>query len=190
MELADAGRYLNALAYGLTSAVAGFWLRRRLASRVPMGAARAGLMVFPALSEYASLMTEPLLVLLTLLALVPMSAWATRRGENARGLLWGPPHAPDWLRLRGRPSDSDGLPGVSGAAGRAVETQIPTLAVRAMSRPPDGASWLLVGAVLLGGAGYGWFYLRSRRACVSASLPRRTRCSSWRWPRVGFSDAY
>lgn len=44
----------------------------------------------------------------------------------------------------------------------------------AMSQPPDGAGWLLVGAVLLGGAGYGWLYLRpspARRAGADAALP-------------------
>lgn len=229
MELADAGRYLNALAYGLTIAVAGFWLRRHLASRVLIGAALAGLMAFPALSEYASyLMTEPLFVLLTLLALVQMSAWVTRHGENARGLLWGAaacaglaavtryagvpliltgcltflaPRDMPWRR-KGRCAGAYGvvasLP-LAGALARnwfasgtltGDRSQIRALSptrsafdavgqvsdvfqhwLFAMSRPPDGASWLLMGAVLLGGAGYGWFCLRPRRACVSASLP-------------------
>lgn len=232
MELTDAGRYLNALAYGLTIAVAGFWLRRHLASRVLMGAALAVITAFPALSEYASyLMSEPLFVLLTLLALAQMSAWSTRPAKNAWGWLWGAAACAGLaavtryagvililtgcltvLALRNLPWRSKGryagayvvvasLP-LAGALARnwlvsgtltGDRSQFRALSptrsafdalgqasdvfqqwLFAMSHPPDGAGWLLVGAVLLGGAGYGWLYLRpgpARRAGADAALP-------------------
>ena len=81
-----AGRFINASAFGLTILAAGVYLRANLRSR-PLGlVATATLAVSLPWSEEASnLMTDPLFFLLTLLALIQLTAFL-QRGE--RTPLW------------------------------------------------------------------------------------------------------
>ena len=81
------GRWINAIAFGLTIFAAGGWLcsnlRSRLLALVATGAIAASL----PLSHWAShLLTEPLFVLFTLLALIGLAAFL-QRGERTP-LLW------------------------------------------------------------------------------------------------------
>ena len=78
-----AGRWINALAFGLTILVAGGWLRFALRSRLLVLAATATLAASLPLSELASsFMTEPLFVLFTLLALVQLASFLHRGGRT------------------------------------------------------------------------------------------------------------
>ena len=82
-----AGRWVNATAFGLTILVAGCWLRSHLRSRWLALAASVVILASLPLSELASdVMTDPLFVLFTLLALIWLAAFL-HRGE--RTSLWG-----------------------------------------------------------------------------------------------------
>ena len=81
-----AGRWVNATAFGLTILAAGGWLRSHLRSRGLALAVTATLATSLPLSYFASsLMTEPLFVLFTLLALIQWTAFYTRRTDTP---LW------------------------------------------------------------------------------------------------------
>ena len=81
-----AGRWVNAAAFGLTIFAAGCWLRSNVRSQGLALAATATLAASLPLSDWASnYMTEPLFVLLTLLALIQLAAFLQR---GARTSLW------------------------------------------------------------------------------------------------------
>ena len=83
----EAGRLINAIAFGLTILAAGGWLRSNLRSRWLVLAATATLTASLPLSRWAShFSTEPLFVLLTLLALIQLAAFLNRK--TAAPLWW------------------------------------------------------------------------------------------------------
>ena len=72
----EAGRWINAVAFGLIILVSGLWLTRTLHSRLlALGATFAILTSFPLTDRSSYLMTEPLFILLTLLALFRMEVF-------------------------------------------------------------------------------------------------------------------
>ena len=76
-----AGQLINAAAFGLTILAAGGWLRSHLRAQWLAVAATAIIAVSLPLSHWAShLMTDPLFVLLTLLALIQLAAFLQRGG--------------------------------------------------------------------------------------------------------------
>ena len=76
----EAGRWINAAAFGLTILVAGCWLRSNLRSRWLVLAAAATLAASRPLSDFAShFMTDALFVLFTVLALMQLAAFLNRR---------------------------------------------------------------------------------------------------------------
>ena len=82
IEPLEAGRWINATAFGLTILAAGYWLRSNLRSRWLVLAATAIIAASRPLSDLASrFMTEPLFVLLTLLALMQLAAFLNRRTD-------------------------------------------------------------------------------------------------------------
>ena len=86
IEPLEAGRWINAMAFGLTILVAGCWLRSHLRSQWLALVATAILAASRPLSEIAShLLTDSLFVLFTLLALMQLAAFL-QRGE--RTSLW------------------------------------------------------------------------------------------------------
>ena len=86
IEPLEVGRWVNAMAFGLTILVAGCWLRSHLRSCWLVLAATAILAASWPLNEFAShLLTEPLFVLFTLLALMQLAAFLQRGGRMS---LW------------------------------------------------------------------------------------------------------
>ena len=86
IEPLEVGRWVNAIAFGLTILVVGCWLRSHLRSRWLVLAATAILAASRPLNEFAShLLTEPLFVLFTLLALMQLAAFLQRGGRMS---LW------------------------------------------------------------------------------------------------------
>ena len=82
IEPLEAGRWVNATAFGLTILVAGGWLRSHLRSRWLVLAATAILAASLPLSRWAAhLMTDSLFVLLTLLALMQLAAFLNRKTD-------------------------------------------------------------------------------------------------------------
>ena len=82
IEPAEAGRWVNATAFGLTILVAGGWLRSKLRSQWLVLAATATIAASLPLSELASrFLTEPLFCLFTLLALIQLAAFLERRTD-------------------------------------------------------------------------------------------------------------
>ena len=87
IEPLEAGRWINATAFGLTILAAGLYLRSHLQSRWLVLAATATIAASLPLSHWASyLMTDALFVLLTLLALMQLRAFLNRDGRTP--LLW------------------------------------------------------------------------------------------------------
>ena len=87
LEPLAVGRFINATAFGLIILAAGNWLRSNLRSRGLALAATATLAVSLPLSEFASrFLTEPLFVLLTLLALLHLASFLHRR--TTASLWW------------------------------------------------------------------------------------------------------
>ena len=87
IEPLEAGRWINAAAFGLTIFAAGGWLRSHLRSRLLALAATVALAASVPLAHFAShLLTEPLFVLFTLLALIRLAAFLHRGGRTP--LLW------------------------------------------------------------------------------------------------------
>ena len=86
IEPLEAGRWVNATAFGLTILAAGLYLRSNVRSQWLAVAATATFAASLPLSDWAAnYMTEPLFVLLTLLALMQLAAFL-QRGE--RTSLW------------------------------------------------------------------------------------------------------
>ncbi len=82
IEPLEAGRLINAAAFGLTILAAGCWLRSNLRSRWLALAATATLAASLPLSNWAShFMTDPLFVLFTLLALSQLAAFLNRKTD-------------------------------------------------------------------------------------------------------------
>ena len=83
VDPAEAGRLLNAAAFGLIVLLAGLWLRRELASKVAaLGGAVAILVSLPLNERAAYFMTETLFALLTLLALMQLDAFLRGRDDR------------------------------------------------------------------------------------------------------------
>ena len=88
IEPLEAGRWVNATAFGLTILAAGCWLRSQLRARLLALAATVAIAASLPLSHFAShLLTEPLFVLLTLLALIQLASFLHHGGGTP--LLWG-----------------------------------------------------------------------------------------------------
>ena len=80
IEPLAAGRWVNAIAFGLTILAAGLWLHSNLRSRLLTLAATAILAASLPLTHFASYcITEPLFVLFALLALIQLAAFLNRR---------------------------------------------------------------------------------------------------------------
>ena len=80
----EAGRWVNATAFGLTILAAGCWLRSQLRARLLALAATVAIAASLPLAHFAShLLTEPLFVLLTLLALIRLAAYPASGGETS-----------------------------------------------------------------------------------------------------------
>ena len=78
----EAGRWINATAFGLTILAAGSWLRSNLRSRWLALAASVASVVSLPLSHFASnFLTDPLFVLLTLLALIQLASFLNRKTD-------------------------------------------------------------------------------------------------------------
>lgn len=76
VEPAEAGRWVNGLAFGLVILTAGLWLRANLRSPVIAVAATGLLTVAVDFNHhFATLMTEPLFILFTLLALMQLAGY-------------------------------------------------------------------------------------------------------------------
>ena len=84
IEPLEAGRWINATAFGLTILVAGYWLRSHLRSRWLALVASVVILASLPLSELASdVMTDSLFVLFTLLALIWLAAFLHRGGRTS-----------------------------------------------------------------------------------------------------------
>ena len=83
IEPLEAGRWINATAFGLTILAAGGWLRSHLRSRWLVLAAILAILTSLPLSDLASnFLTDPLFVLFTLLALIWLAAFLRRGGRT------------------------------------------------------------------------------------------------------------
>ena len=86
IDLLEAGRWINAAAFGLTILAAGCWLRSNLRSQWLVLATTASIAAFLPLNHEAALCrTDPLFVLFALLALMQLASFLNRR-TNAS--LW------------------------------------------------------------------------------------------------------
>ena len=80
IEPVDGGRLLNASAFGLLILVSGLWLGRRLRSQpIALGAAATIMVALPLAHSASTLRSEPLFILFTLLALMPLESFLNRR---------------------------------------------------------------------------------------------------------------
>ena len=87
IEPVDGGRFLNATAFGLLILVSGLWLSRRLESRlIALGVAVAVMAALPLAHAASTLLSEPLFILFTLLALMPLESFLHRR-SGTRALV-------------------------------------------------------------------------------------------------------
>ncbi len=81
-DLLNAGRMVGAIAFGLIILVSGWWLRRVLNSRILVIGATAAVMMSYPLSHISSfILTEPIFILFTLLALVSLESFLNRRAR-------------------------------------------------------------------------------------------------------------
>ena len=88
LEPMDGGRFLNATAFGLLIGASGLWLSRRLESRpIALGVAVAVMASVPVAHSASTLISEPLFILFSLLALMPLESFLDRRGGNAGALM-------------------------------------------------------------------------------------------------------
>ena len=79
IDLREAGRWINAAAFGLTILAAGLWLRRHVRSRLLALTATAAVAASaPLTAVSSSILTEPLFNLLTLLALLALGRFLRR----------------------------------------------------------------------------------------------------------------
>ena len=80
IEPADGGRFLNATAFGLLILASGLWLTRRLRTpAIALGVAAAAAASLPLAHAASTLLSEPLFILFTLLALMPLESFLNRR---------------------------------------------------------------------------------------------------------------
>ena len=87
IEPLEAGRLVNATAFGLTILAAGLYLHSNLRSRGLALAASLAILAALPLSDFAArFLTEPLFVLFTLLALIQLAAFLNRKTDAP--LLW------------------------------------------------------------------------------------------------------
>ncbi len=76
MDAEEAGRWINAASFGLIVLVSGIWLTRTLRSQLlALGGTFAVLVAYPLIDRSSYLMTEPLFILLTLMALFRMDSF-------------------------------------------------------------------------------------------------------------------
>ena len=88
VEPAEAGRYLNAVSFGLIILIAGHWLYRHIRSRLIVVAASIAVMIsFPLPRVSSHVMTEALFILVTLLALVQIESFLSGRTAKTGFLL-------------------------------------------------------------------------------------------------------
>lgn len=88
VELAEAGRYLNAISLGLIILIAGHWLYRHVRSRLVVLAASITIVISYPLPRISShVMSETLFILVTLLALVQIESFLSGRTANTGFLL-------------------------------------------------------------------------------------------------------
>ena len=84
IEPVDGGRLLNAAAFGLLILASGLWLSRRLKSRLlALGAAVAMMTAVPLAHAASTLLSEPLFILFTVLALMPLESFLNRRSGRS-----------------------------------------------------------------------------------------------------------
>ena len=80
IEPVDGGRFLNATAFGMLILVSGLWLRRRLELQpIALGVAVAVMAALPLSHAASTSLSEPLFILFTLLALMPLESFLNRR---------------------------------------------------------------------------------------------------------------
>ena len=88
IELAEAGRYLNAISFGLIILIAGHWLYRHIRSRLIVAGASVVVMISYPLPRISShILTETLFILATLLALVQIESFLSGRTAKNGFLL-------------------------------------------------------------------------------------------------------
>ena len=80
IEPVDGGRFLNAAAFGLLILASGLWLTRRLRTpAIALGVAVAVMAALPLSHTASTFLSEPLFILFTLLALMPLESFLNRR---------------------------------------------------------------------------------------------------------------
>ena len=78
----EAGRLVNAVAFGMVILVSGLWLRRTLASPVvPVLGALLILVSYPLNDRFSQIMTEPLFILFVVLSLMFIEVFISRRSS-------------------------------------------------------------------------------------------------------------
>ena len=88
IELAEAGRYLNAISFGLIILIASHWLYRHIRSRLIVAGASVVVMISYPLPRISShILTETLFILVTLLALVQIESFLSGRTAKTGFLL-------------------------------------------------------------------------------------------------------
>lgn len=88
VELAEAGRYLNAISFGLIILIAGHWLYRHIRSRLIVVAASIAVMISYPLPRISShVMTDTLFILVILLALVQIESFLSSKTARTGFLL-------------------------------------------------------------------------------------------------------
>ena len=90
IDAEEAGRLMNAVAFGLVILAAGLWMWRTLAS--PLLALLGTIVIlvaYPLNDRFAQLMTEPLFILFTILTLIFLEAFMNRRAPASFLLLAG-----------------------------------------------------------------------------------------------------
>ena len=89
----EAGRWINSIAFGLIVLVSGIWLTRTLRSQLlALGGTFAILIAYPLTARSSYLMTEPLFILFTLLALTQTESFlksGQKRSLAAGAVLFG-----------------------------------------------------------------------------------------------------
>ena len=90
LEPVDSARFVNVLAFGLTIALAGFWLGRNLDSRLlALAGTVAVATAVPLCDIFSYVMTEPLFILFTLLALTGLESFLNRTDAAMPALALG-----------------------------------------------------------------------------------------------------
>ena len=85
IEPADAGRFVNAAAFGLTILIAGLWLRRNVGPRILALAGAAAVMTSLPVSGVSSrMLAESLFILFTVLATMQLGAFLDRENCAAK----------------------------------------------------------------------------------------------------------